>query len=158
MRLPKAAGDDWDFDFPFTVSSSEALAVNMFLLEYFEAHDEDSIGRFISDRTRLRGEQGDRGVTYILEALVWVAPLDAGISQTVRIETQPSPTDERLHIMRFHIHRTSGEQDMWQRMNAGFLRAIRKQLLVWRLVPKERKRELQHLGEERVAQRLAVQS
>ena len=158
MRLPKAVGDDWDFDFPFTVSSSEALAVNMFLVEYFEAHDEDSIGRFISDRTRLRGEEGDLGVTYILEALVWVAPLDAGISQSVRIETQPSTTDERLHILRFHIHRTGGEQDTWQRMNAGFLRAIRKQLLVWRLVPKERKRELQHIGEERLAQRLAAQS
>ncbi len=152
MRLPKAVGDNWDFDFPFTVSSAEALAVNMFLVEYFEAHDEDSIGRFISADTRLSGQPADGDRAYKLEALVWVSPLDAGISQSVRIDTIPSPTDERLHIMRFHIHRESGEQDMWQRMNAGFLRAVRKQLLVWRLVPSEHKKELAAKGEERLAQ------
>ncbi len=158
MRLPKAVGDDWDFVFPFTVSSVEALAVNMFLTEYFEAHDEDSIGRFISDQVRLSGRETPEGWCYQLEALVWVAPLDAGISQSVRIETVPSPTDERLHMMRFHIHRESGEQDMWQRMNAGFLRAVRKQLLVWRLVPAERKKELEALGQQRIRQASAPAS
>lgn len=155
MRLPKAVGDNWDFDFPFTVSSSEALAVNMFLLEYFEAHDEDSIGRFISGESGIRSETSDLGESYTLEALVWVSPLDAGISQSVRIETAPSPTDERLHLMRFHIHRESGEHDTWQRMNTGFLRAIRKQLLVWRLVSHDRKKELREMGEERLEQAVA---
>jgi len=155
MRLPRAVGDNWDFDFPFTVSSAEALPVNMFLLEYFEAHDEDSIGRFISGESALRSETGDLGESYTLEALVWVSPLDAGISQSVRIETVPSPTDERLHLMRFHIHRESGEHDTWQRMNTGFLRAIRKQLLVWRLVSHDHKKELRTMGEERLQQAAA---
>ena len=157
MRLPRAVGNDWDFDFPFTVSSTEALAVNVFLAQYFEAHDEDSIGRFISDKTRLSEKPQGEGRAYILDALVWVAPLDAGISQSVRIDTMPSPTDERLHVMRFHIHRESGEQDMWQRMNAGFLRAVRKQLLVWRLVSNERKKELQAQGEQRLREAIPAE-
>lgn len=143
MRLPKPEGDDWVFDFPFTVSGAESLGVIMFLRSYFQAHDEDSIGRFCADDIGVLGRLLDDGrLQYTLESMVWVAPLDMGISQKVRIIAMPDPEDEKIYLLRFNIHRESGEVDTWRRINGGFLKDIRKQMLIWRLVDPEHKTEL----------------
>jgi len=148
MKLPAPEGDIWSFIFPFTVSSAEALAMNMFLYEYFEGHDEDALGGFTADDIRLRRRKEGGRDAYLLESNVWIVPLDMGISQDVKIETIPQPDDVRLHAMKFHIHRKSGEVEQWRRMNLGFLRDVRKQLLIWRLVEADRKKELHQRGLE----------
>lgn len=153
LRLPKPVGDEWVFDFPFTVSKAEAVALNMFLYDYFKAHDEDSIGRFCADQTQLAAAEEKEQPIYNLSSLVWIAPLDMGISQRVRIETREAPDDEKVDVLRFHIHRESGEVDTWRRMNTGFFKDLRKQLLIWRLVEASYKRELTLRGFELIGQK-----
>jgi ABC-type lipoprotein release transport system permease subunit len=150
LTLPKPEGDLWVFDFPFTVSKAEAVALNMFLYDYFKAHDEDSIGRFCADQIDLSLKEAEGEPVYVLSSLVWIAPLDMGISQFVRIETMEAPDDAKVDVFRFHIQRVSGEVDTWRRMNTGFLKDLRKQLLIWRLVEPEYKRELTVRGYEAV--------
>ena len=152
LRLPKPEGDNWVFDFPFTVSKAEAVALNMFLHDYFKAHDEDSIGRFCADEIELAAKDSDGDQVHILSSLVWIAPLDMGISQRVRIETMEAPDDEKVNVLRFHIQRASGEVDTWRRMNTGFLKDLRKQLLIWRLVEPEYKTDLTLRGYEAIGQ------
>jgi len=150
LTLPKPEGDLWVFDFPFTVSKAEAVALNMFLYDYFKAHDEDSIGRFCADQIDFSMKEVDGQPIYVLSSLVWIAPLDMGISQFVRIETMEAPDDEKVDVLRFNIQRASGEVDTWRRMNTGFLKDLRKQLLIWRLVEAEYKRELTERGYEAI--------
>lgn len=148
LKLPKPVGDEWVFDFPFTVSKAEAVALNLFLYDYFRAHDEDSIGRFCADQTQFSMVEEAGQPIYSLNSLVWIAPLDMGISQRVQIETREAPDDAKVDVLRFHIHRESGEVDTWRRMNTGFFRDLRKQLLIWRLVEAGYKRELTVRGYE----------
>jgi len=142
MKLPKPEGDLWVFEFPFTVSNVDAMGVNVFLYDYFKAHDEDSIGKFCADQVKLSSCATIGGPGYVLDALVWVAPLDMGISQRVKIETLPDPGDNRIYFLKFSIQRVSGEVDTWRRINGGFLKDVRKQLLIWRLVDPEEKKAL----------------
>ena len=148
LRLPKPDGDHWVFDFPFTVSKAEAVAINTFLFDYFKAHDEDSIGRFCADQIELKLKEDSEEEIYVMSSIVWIAPLDMGISQWVRIETMTAPDDPSVDVMRFFIDRASGEVDTWRRMNTGFLKDIRKQLLIWRLVEPAYKLELTLRGYE----------
>lgn len=146
MKLPPPKGDTWSFLFPFTVSRAEIIAANMFLYDYFVAHDEDALEGFTADEARLSVRETEHGPAYVLSSKVWVQPLDMGISQRVCIATQPDPTDEYLYTMEFSIQRESGEVEAWARMNLGFLKLVRKQLLIWRLVDASYKRRLHLRG------------
>ena len=48
-KLPKPEGDCWRFEFPFTVGSSEALGLFVFLTDYFASHNDESMGCFYTD-------------------------------------------------------------------------------------------------------------
>ncbi|HUW32554.1 MAG TPA: FtsX-like permease family protein [Planctomycetota bacterium] len=139
MKLPKPKGDVWEFDFPFTVSSVEALGLSAFLYDYFASHDEDSGGVFQADSFSLTEAATPDGPRYTLESSVWVEPMDMGISQKVVLETLPPAPNDPICTIKFTIHRLSGEVETWRRMNLGFLKAIRKQMLIWRLVDGEHK-------------------
>jgi hypothetical protein len=84
----------------------------------------------------------------VLEADVWVAPLDMGISQRVKIASVPDEEEPDITYLFFTITRKSGEFATWHRMNLGFLKDLRKQLLIWRLVAEEEKERLLKEGEE----------
>jgi hypothetical protein len=145
MVLEKPTGDVWRIIFPFTVSSYESLGLMDFLREYFESHDEDSIGAFSA--SGIVFERGGGGAAYALGAKVWVAPLDMGISQRIRIEARPDAEEPVITYLHFTLERLSGEFETWHRMNLGFLRDLRKQLLIWRLVTPEEKERLKEEGE-----------
>ena len=148
MKLPRPEGDVWEFDFPFTVSPVEALGLSTFIYDYFSAHTEDSGGVFCAGQIRLNVRQEEAGPTYIFDSTVWVEPMDMGISQKVVLETLPPPPDDRVCTIKFVIHRLSGEVEAWRRMNFGFLKAIRKQMLIWRLVDSEHKEQFDQQGKE----------
>ncbi len=148
MMIPKPTSDVWEIWFPFTVSSKEALGVMSYLREYFESNDEDAVGNFTADNLRFyRGEV--EGVERLcLEAAVWVSPLDMGVSQSVKIEAIPDPDEGNITYLFFTITRKSGEFQTWHRMNMGFLKDLRKQLLIWRLVTPQAKERLTAEGRE----------
>jgi len=152
MKLPKAEGDRWEFDFPFTVSVVEALGLNTFIHDYFSSHNEDSGGVFCADSVLLKSTEDESGKTYVLDSTIWVEPMDMGISQKVVLATLPPPPDDRVCTIKFTIHRLSGEVETWRRMNYGFLKAIRKQMLIWRLVDTQHKEEFDEQGKKLLGQ------
>jgi len=146
MLIPKPTSDVWEIWFPFTVSSKEALGVMSYLREYFESNDEDAVGNFTADNIQFYVEQVEGIEQIALEADVWVAPLDMGVSQRVKISSVPDPEEGDITYLFFTITRKSGEFQTWHRMNLGFLKDLRKQLLIWRLVTPEAKRRLTEQG------------
>ncbi len=146
MLIPKPTTDVWEIWFPFTVSSNEALGVMSYLHDYFKSNDEDAVGNFTSDNIRFYVEEVEGTERICLDADVWVSPLDMGVSQKVKIASIPDPEERELTYLFFTISRKSGEFQTWQRMNLGFLKDLRKQLLIWRLVTPEAKKRLTEEG------------
>jgi hypothetical protein len=142
MVIPKPTSDVWEIWFPFTVSSKESLGVMSYLREYFESNDEDAVGNFTADNLHFYKEEVEGVENICLEADVWVAPLDMGVSQGVKIAAIPDPEEGNITYLFFTITRKSGEFQTWHRMNMGFLKDLRKQLLIWRLVTAKAKKRL----------------
>ena len=71
------------------------------------------------------------------------------------LELRP-PADDKVCTIKFTIHRLSGEVETWRRMNFGFLKAIRKQMLIWRLVDAEHKVEFDQQGQKVLEQSVEV--
>ena len=137
-RLPAPEGDLLDVEFPFTISAGDALGVNAYLLYYFQDHSRQSVGEFYTARNRLSALPRPGGTGYGLRSDVWIAPFDFGISQRLEMQTLPTE-DPNVFQTRLLLTRASGENDAWVKMNNRFLKHIRKQFLLWRLLkPEER--------------------
>jgi len=143
LRLPAPVGDVWEFEFPFTVATKEALGLNVFLRDFFESHDENSSGRFMASEVVLEGAGRNE---YRLRARTWLMPLDMGISQEVEFRTRPTSYEASISEIWVRIVRLSGEVASWRRMNQGFIVAVRKQFLIWRLVKAESKQAYAERG------------
>ena len=68
----------------------------------------------------------------------------------------PEPSDP-ICTIKFTIHRLSGEVETWRRMNLGFLKAIRKQMLIWRLVDAEHKTQYDIDGKKLLGKALVTE-
>ena len=77
---------------------------------------------------------------YRISMRVWLAPFDMGVSQDADIVLLPSP-EPGLYELQLRLWRQSGEIAAWQRVNRGFLGDLRKQLLLWRTIPREAQQE-----------------
>jgi len=144
-KFPDPEGDDWTFDFPFTVASTHVLGLYVFLSNYFDGYKEESVGSFYTDQVDFLSLESEHGRGYLIRMTAWLAPFDMGISQEVELRALPTE-DAGIARIQVFIHRLSGEMSAWQRMNKGFLTEIRKQFLIWRTVPESIKLEYAEQG------------
>ena len=145
--LPKPKGDNWEFDFPFTVSEIEVLGLCTFLREYFSSYGEESIGTFYTKGVELSTLNTAKGKAYLVEATIWLAPFDLGVSQELKFSTTPMGKFN-FYTIQLSLKRLSGETTAWVRLNRRFLDIIRKQFLVWRTVSPKIKSEYKKQGEK----------
>jgi len=149
-RLPEPVGERWEFEFPFTVPARDALGLWQFLNEYFQTYSEESVGTFYANNVRLSHEpSGDGQQVFHLEADLWLAPYDLGVSQHLTFTASPEPAyGERVYKTYMDIHRTSGEMNAWKRVNNRLIKDIRKQFLIWRVVTPKTKAGIACRGAE----------
>ena len=146
-RVPPPDGDTWTFEFPFTVGGRDILGLYQFLVNFFNAHADSSIGGFVAENVRLdkldgvADEGGARGPLYRVSLTSWIAPFDLGISQEVQLDAVDTG-EHNIFMVLVTIRRLSGDVDSWRRMNRGFLNLLRKRFLIWRAVPQEMKTRL----------------
>ncbi len=136
-KLPEPEGDEWHFSLPFTVLSEESLGLNVFMRDYFDAHADESASDFYTDQVTFSetstAENGEGEGSYSISMMVWLAPYDLGVSQSIRFVTSPvGGEEEDLYSITLDVHRESGEIASWKRVNRRFLNLVRKQLLIWR--------------------------
>jgi hypothetical protein len=135
-QLPEPEGDKWDIPLPFAVTGEQATALTRFMMEWFEAYEEYSIGDFVTQDVSSREEQTEYGTTYVIELMAWVAPFDLGVSQKVQLRTIPTDMEDVFEI-RLELERVSGDVSSWRRVNRRFLNTLRKQFLIWRTLRAE---------------------
>ena len=135
--FPDPVGDNWSFDFPFTVSSAEVLGLYTYLTRLFESYEESSLGTFMTDNVTLTSRNVVDEPLYIIRLTTWLAPYDMGVSQTVTLRAAPAETEHSLYSVWVEIHRESGDSESWQRLNRRFLNTLRKQFLIWRTVDQD---------------------
>jgi hypothetical protein len=130
-RLPPARGEILELPLPFSLGRGEAGALCAFIAEYLEAHDEQSIGAGFYAEAVERREEG-------LQARLWLAPFDQGLSQDFALELRPE-TDPRFCALVLRLRRLAGEDHAWRRGNRLLVDQLRRQFLVWRaLAPAQR--------------------
>ncbi len=144
-KLPEPEGDVWHFNLPFTVLSEESLGLNVFMRDYFEAHADESASDFYTDQVAFQRDTEQD--SYQIGMMVWLAPYDLGVSQTIQFVTSPvGGEEEELYKITLDVHRESGEIASWKRVNRRFLNLLRKQLLIWRTFSVEARAEFHERG------------
>lgn len=132
--FPEPEGDDWRFDFPFTVGRADALGICAYLHRVFSAYGEGSVGDFMTEDVELRSEEAGGEPVHHLELRVWLAPYDLGVSQRVRMRLAPTHDIPGIYGIDIHLERLSGDVASWRRLNTRFLDLLRKRFLVWRTI------------------------
>jgi hypothetical protein len=149
-KLPPPEGDEWNFEFPFTVSGHEVLGLCVFLIGYFDSYSEESIGTFYTDGAHLKRFGAEHGEGYAIDMNIWLAPFDLGVSQHVVFRAVPE-AEHHIYDIGLQIRRLSGEDASWQRVNQRFMNVIRKQFLIWRTVDTQAKESYARQGTEILA-------
>ena len=138
--LSAPEGDDWSFDFPFTVSRDEIVGLYAYLYRVFASYGEGSIGEFLTEDLEFSISAPGPEPAYRIDMRTWLAPYDLGIGQEVSMEAVPSD-EHRIYRIAMSIRRVSGDAASWQRINRRFLNVLRKRFLVWRTLAPEIKQE-----------------
>ena len=158
-KLPEPEGDVWHFNLPFTVLEEEALGLNVFMRDYFEAHADESASDFYTDQvafSTVESEDEDEDA-YQIGMMVWLAPYDLGVSQSIQFVTSPvGGEEEDLYKITLDVHRESGEIASWKRVNRRFLNLLRKQLLIWRTFSVDIRAEFHERGRTEGADDTAI--
>ncbi len=154
-KLPEPEGDVWHFNLPFTVLEEEALGLNVFMRDYFEAHADESASDFYTDQVAFSAMESEDA--YQISMMVWLAPYDLGVSQSIQFVTSPvGGEEEDLYKITLDVHRESGEIASWKRVNRRFLNLLRKQLLIWRTFSVDIRAEFHERGRTEGTDELAI--
>ena len=132
-------GKTWTIPLPFVAATEqEAEGIIEFLREYFVIYESESVGGAFFAQNIATSETDHERKEKHLTALVNLAPFDAGLKQEVDIYTY-------LEEIKFHyvfeikLVRLEGILIAWESSVRRFVDSIRKQLLIWRSLPKEEK-------------------
>lgn len=149
-KLPPSKQDAWVFEFPFTVNRAEVLSLCGFLFNYFEAYSQEGLGMFYAEKTRIVQMETPEGQEYAVQLLLWLAPFDMGVSQYVQFGMEPTGTPG-IYAIQVFIHRISGQDTTWRRVNQRFMNRLRKEFLIWQTL----KRDVRNRNRD-VAERVIV--
>jgi hypothetical protein len=154
--FPEPEGDEWRFDFPFTIGRSDALGVCSYLRRIFAAYGEGSVGDFMTEGVEFKAAGSVADPVYGLELMAWLAPYDLGVSQRVELRTLPTEDIPGIYRIEMRLQRVSGDVASWRRLNSGFLNVLRKRFLVWRTIAPEMRAEYLEEGRRMVEARLVA--
>jgi hypothetical protein len=149
FTLPEPEGDRIAVTFPFTVAARDVRGLMAFLQAWFASNTEASTGCFTAAEARYAAEAAAH--RYAVEARIWLAPFDLGISQRFRLTA--TPTDlKAIFAIQVEIELLSGQRSNWTRANIAFMKALRLQFLVWRTLSPETMDRYRALGGDLAAQ------
>jgi hypothetical protein len=130
-KVPIPVNDEIQAVLPFTINRTAAEGALAYIAEYFESHREGSIGKFAADRVSAVALPEGDGLSRALKTTVWLTPFDLGVRQDVLLLIHPG-ADRNIFEVEVRLHRQSGDDGSWHRMNKSFLTELRKQFLQWR--------------------------
>ena len=142
-QVPPPVGDQIRDSLPFTVTGVTRTGMVAFLYQYLDAHREASSGHFSTDHLRTFQDSTVIGI----EGTVWLTPYDLGVRQEIRLSIHPTEI-RNIFAIDIELHRASGSVPAWHKLNKLFLRQLRRQLLGWRKLSRERRQQYLSEGRE----------
>ncbi|PWI48935.1 hypothetical protein CEE45_04185 [Candidatus Heimdallarchaeota archaeon B3_Heim] len=132
-------GKTWNIPLPFVAATEqEAEGIIEFLREYFFIFESESVGgAFFAQKISTSETDQERKEKH-LTAVVNLAPFDAGLKQKVDIFTYLEEIKYH-YVFEINLVRQEGILLAWESSVRRFVDSIRKQLLIWRSLPKEEK-------------------
>jgi hypothetical protein len=131
---------------PFVATPGSVLGMQAYMYEYLDSIQGVTVGQLAVDDLRARLEETGGRVEPVLAFRAWIAPFDLGVSHDV--ELRIAFRQERgVHQYYLSAVRFSGDQQNWRRLTPRFLLAIRKQLLMWRILSSEALQDYIRRGE-----------
>jgi hypothetical protein len=144
--LPAPEADLISMNLPFLMNYEEEKGIMGFLAAFFISHQDIAQGAFIVDDTNLLMDTdedklgtAEPSVCLFLRSNVWLAPFDFGIKQALVLHLCASSENPGYLEIALQMKRISGEQSAWVRANKYFIKALRKQMLLWRLLDPQTK-------------------
>ncbi len=123
---------------PFTINRTAADGALAYLAEFFDAHQEGSIGKFSSGKVEaFNFTDGVGGSSRGLKTVIWLTPFDLGVRQHLLLMIHPGQYED-IYEVQVILQRLSGDDGSWYRMNRSFLTELRKQFLQWRSLTPQR--------------------
>jgi hypothetical protein len=123
---------------PFTINRTAAEGALAYLADFFDAHQEGSIGKFSAGPVEpfdFQDEAGRRSRG--LKSIIWLTPFDLGVRQHLMLLIHPGQYPD-IYEVQVILQRLSGDDRSWHRMNRTFLTELRKQFLQWRSLSPQR--------------------
>ena len=120
---------------PFVATPSAVLGLQAYMHEYLDGLQGITVGELAVEDLGTGMETGEDGKRVpVLAFRAWLAPFDLGISHDIRLRIVYRA--ER-GVYQYHLTATrfSGDQQNWRRLTPRFIQALRKQLLMWRVLP-----------------------
>ncbi len=156
-KVPLPKDDHIIAPLPFTINKTAADGALAYLADYFDAHQEGSIGTFSAGRVEaftfedgaLAGASLPPGVpdkSRGLKTVIWLTPFDLGVRQHFMLLIHPGQYPD-IYEVQVVLQRLSGGDKDWYRMNRAFLTSLRKQFLQWRSLSPQKM--LQYVEESR---------
>jgi hypothetical protein len=137
-KVPLPINDEIMAVLPFTINKTAAEGVLAYLADFFDAHQEGSIGKFSAAQVDAFSIPEDDGhITRGLETTIWLTPFDLGVRQHLKLLVHPGQFPE-IYEVQVVLSRLSGDDRSWYRMNRTFLTELRRQFLQWRSLSPER--------------------
>ncbi len=139
VTAPDEDGKRWSLPIPFVAATEqEAEGTIEFLREFFEIYESESVGgAFFAQDIRVKETSIGRKEKH-LTATVTLAPFDMGLKQTVDLFSYLDEIKFRW-VFEINLVRLEGILSAWESSVRRFVDTIRKQMLIWRNLPKEEK-------------------
>ncbi|MCL5269189.1 MAG: hypothetical protein M1457_01200 [bacterium] len=121
---------------PFVATPSSVYAMQAYMYEFLDGLQGVTVGQLAIDNLQTGVETVEDKTTPVLKFRAWLAPFDLGISHdaVLRIVYRKDRDVFQYHLT---AHRFSGDQQNWRRLTPRFILTVRKQLLMWRILPAE---------------------
>jgi hypothetical protein len=139
--LPEPEGDSIFMNLPFLFRYEEEKGIMGFLNAFYLSHHDVTQGAFIADETLINVEAPEMRPAHVPAPLcllirtnIWLMPFDFGIKQRIQLHCCPSTDNPGYLEIAIQMIRLSGERSAWIRANRNFIKALRKQLLLWRFL------------------------
>ncbi|MEM1515625.1 MAG: M28 family peptidase [Candidatus Bathyarchaeia archaeon] len=138
-KLTKPKDDVWEVPLPFLCKSrEEALGTFEYLREYLSQFKSERVGTFMVGDLQISvgSMEGSEVLDLIFDVIL--APYEQGVTEKVVIRSRWSHR-VKAYTFELSMKRLTGPASVWRISNPRFIDAIRKQLLMWRLLPDERR-------------------
>lgn len=130
---------------PFVANAEHVEAMQAYLAEFLESVQGVTVGQLAVDNLQaVREAEGGEPVP-TLRFRAWMAPFDLGVSHDAEIRIVYR-VDRGVHQYHLTARRFSGDRQNWHRLTPRFIAAIRKQLLLWRVLSADEYEKYQQRG------------